>query len=144
MFSYSALIRSVFVSSNEVHNNIGAGILLQGISHGIVWANNVTNNGSSGIVVMYSDHINVLYGSVHDNGWGIVIAGSNNNKVIGNIVRNNYNWGIALIMDDLGITSNNNVVRFNLAKGNVQFDLYDDGTGTGNVWSYNIYNTKNW
>ncbi|MGB9659724.1 MAG: hypothetical protein ACPLY9_04295 [Nitrososphaerales archaeon] len=37
-----------------------------------------------------------------------------------------------------------NIIAFNIVKDNVKYDLFDDGTGTGNIWEFNIYDTKNW
>lgn len=138
-------VRNVLISGNKIDNNGDIGINLEGVSYAKLRMNKVTNNMRSGILLSASDHIDVIAGSVLDNGYGIVIAGSENNRVIGNRVRKNREWGIALVEDEYHFTSNNNVVASNIAKGNVLYDLYDDGTGTGNIWRRsNIYKTKNW
>jgi len=69
---------------------------------------------------------------------GIGIISSNDNMVIGNTVSGNT-WGIVLVEG-----SSRNIIMSNRARGNTQYDLFDDGTGTGNVWKLNSYDTKNW
>jgi len=131
--------RDVFISDNRVDNNGGAGILLEGVSYGEVLENEATNNFHDGIVVFDSNHIIVKRNLVTNNTLdGIEINFSENNRVIDNIVKNNR-WGIVLV-----VKSNYTVVMFNEVKGNIDYDLYDDKTGTNNVWKFNIYDTKNW
>jgi len=130
--------RDVFISDNRVDNNVGAGILLEGVSYGNVLENEVTNS-RDGIIVFDSNHIIVKRNLVTDNIVdGIEINSAEFNKVIDNIVRHNK-WGIVLVDEP-----NYNIVMFNEAKGNVEYDLSDDKTGTGNVWESNIYDTKDW
>ena len=107
----------------------------------------MNDNRQSGIEVIWgSSHIEVMMNLIVHNGrYGIEIVGSDYNKVTGNTVKAN-GWSKPEISAGIALdfASDYNVVTLNLAKGNVQFDLYDDGTGTGNVWKLNTYNTKNW
>jgi parallel beta-helix repeat protein len=149
--SFSDPITNVVISDNQVDNNVGIGIIVQGVSYAKVAGNRVNDNGHSGIGVIWgSSHIEVMMNLIVHNGrHGIEIMGSDYNRVIGNTVKANglsepeVSAGITLISSS-DSTSDYNVVMLNLAKGNVQFDLYDDGTGTGNVWKLNRYDTKNW
>jgi parallel beta-helix repeat protein len=137
------LIEDVVVSYNTVDNNVGAAILLQGVSRGQVLANTLTNNlglFGAGIIVAHSSRITISRNLIrHNNVDGIEIASSNDNMVIGNTATDNGRWRIALKNG-----SSRNVIMSNIAKGNIQYDLFDDQTGTGNVWKLNSYNTKNW
>jgi len=69
---------------------------------------------------------------------GIEIDSSNDNTVTGDTVSDNT-WGIVLIEGSSG-----NLIMSNRAKGNTEYDLFWDASGTGNVWKLNIYDTKNW
>lgn len=136
-------IEDVVVSYNTVDNNVGVAILLQGVSRGQVLANTLTNNlglFGAGMVVAYSSRITISRNLIrHNNVDGIEISSSNDNMVIGNTATDNGRWGIAL-KDG----SSRNVIMSNRAKGNIEYDLFDDRTGTGNVWKLNSYDTKNW
>ena len=57
--------------------------------------------------------------------------------VTGNVVKNSASWGIAVWLG-----SSNNVVSWNVVKNSGQYDLYWDGTGTGNVWTGNLCKTS--
>jgi parallel beta-helix repeat protein len=140
MASYSGPITNVVISYNTVDNNGGAGIIVQGVTQGQVSANTVTNSEShSGIILIDSSKITVAGNVVRNNLLdGIEINSSNDNTVIGNTVSGNT-WGIVLVEG-----SSDNVIMSNRAKGNTQYDLFWDGTGTGNVWKLNTYDTKNW
>ncbi len=137
-------VRNILIFSNEIDNSGDIGINLDGVWYGELTSNKVTDSGRTGILLFESDHIDVVAGSIFDNGYGIVIAGSDDNRVIDNTVRKNREWGIALVQDEYGIPSNNNIVASNKAKANGIYDLYDDGTGTGNIWRSNVYDTRNW
>jgi parallel beta-helix repeat protein len=145
--SFSGPITSVVISGNQVDNNAYVGIVLQLVIYANVAGNRVNDNGHSGIeVTSGSSHIEVTMNLIVHNGrYGIEIAGSDYNKVTGNTVKAN-GWSKPEISAGIALdsTSDYNVVTLNLAKGNVQFDLYYDGTGMGNVWKLNTYDTKNW
>jgi len=135
--------KNVEISKNVVKDSDFVGIW---IAADITDSENikVMNNRVTGITTPYPEFgghgIYVIVGEMELKN----LKGSENNRVIGNRVRKNREWGIALVEDMYGIPSNNNVVASNIAKGNVLYDLYDDRTGTGNIWRSNIYKTKNW
>jgi len=141
-----------FKNSRDVlihNNNGGAGILLEGVSYGEVLENELTNNDLGGIVIVLgSDNIIVKMNSVLQNGIfyekaGIHIQESSNNTVVWNTVRDN-GIGIVRFSPDSVFETSYNIIAFNVVKDNVEYDLFDDGTGTGNIWEFNIYDTKNW
>jgi parallel beta-helix repeat protein len=138
-------IEDVVVSFNTVDNNGGTGIDLQGPVTGVqVSANTITNNGLDGIHSLINSKITISGNLIrHNLRDGIVIVSSNGNQVIGNTVSESR-YGIYLATG-VGFTPPiRNVIMFNTAKGNFVYDLYWDGTGTGNVWKLNSYDTKNW
>ncbi len=141
--------RDVFIYDNTVENNGGAGILLEGISYGEVLENELTNNDLGGIVIVLgSNNIIVRMNSVFQNGIfyekaGIHIQESSNNTVVWNTVRDN-GIGIVRFSPDSIFETSYNIIAFNVVKDNVEYDLFDDGPGTGNIWEFNIYDTKNW
>jgi parallel beta-helix repeat protein len=141
--------RDVFISNNRVDNSFGAGILLEGVSYGEVLENELTNNNLGGIVIVLgSNNIIVKMNLVLQNGIlfnkaGIHIQESNNNTVVWNTVRDNGR-GIVRFSPDGEFETSYNIIAFNTAKDNVDYDLFDEGAGTGNIWEFNIYDTKNW
>jgi hypothetical protein len=83
-------------------------------------------------------------------GIGIAIAGAADNKLSGNVIRNNRPSrpvGIAggVVVADIHIPGANppsgNVVRGNIILGN-QPDIFWDGSGTGNVLKANLCRTS--
>jgi len=76
---------------------------------------------------------NTIFGSY----TGVWIDYTNQATVIGNLIRNNAEYGIA-VTDG----SSYNVVAWNVVKTSGVDDLYWDGTGTGNVWFGNICKTS--
>jgi len=138
-------IEDVVVSFNTVDNNAGTGIDLQGpVAGGQVSANTITNNGLDGIHSLINSKITISGNLIHHNYRdGISIVSSNDNQVIGNTVTESR-YGIYLATGDGFTPPSRNVIMFNTAKGNLVYDVYWDGTGTGNVWKLNSYNTKNW
>jgi parallel beta-helix repeat protein len=68
---------------------------------------------------------------------GVWIDYANNATVIGNLIKNSAEYGIA-VTDG----SSYNVVAWNVVKNSGVDDLYWDGTGTGNVWFGNVFGTS--
>jgi hypothetical protein len=62
---------------------------------------------------------------------------ANHVKVLGNVIKNSVEYGIA-VTDG----SSYNLVALNFVKNSGVDDLYWDGTGTGNVRTWNIYGTS--
>lgn len=97
-------------------------------------------------------------------GTGILLVAADRNTVKGNVVKNNQAFGIAVVdfcvsqsippvvCALLGIdpSSDENLVTLNVAQGNgtvptfapLDVDLAWDGTGTGNCWGQNIFDTQ--
>jgi parallel beta-helix repeat protein len=68
---------------------------------------------------------------------GVWVDYANSTTVIGNLIKNSEEYGIA-VTDG----SSYNVVAWNVVKNSGVDDLYWDGTGTGNVWIGNVYGTS--
>jgi parallel beta-helix repeat protein len=108
------------VSGNIVTENAGYGVGLWVAGNSIVSDNTVIGNGEYG---------------------GIALAeASYNNTVTRNIVLRNTGNGISVVEG-----SSANKIVLNRVKGNGNgtsyFDLFDDGSGSGNIWTSNDFNT---
>jgi parallel beta-helix repeat protein len=138
-------------SGNELTGNIvtasgGMGITV--FAHGNVVKNNqVMASGLShpgwkdGIRVLGDDNEikdNDVYDSRQD---GIAIRG-NRNLVVDNRVHLSGRLGIGMLYWFLSGTDDN-LAKDNVVSGSAFLDLFDDGTGTGNVWRNNQYDTAN-
>jgi hypothetical protein len=71
---------------------------------------------------------------------GVGIYGGIGALVSGNLIKNSSTWGIA-VQTVLGTPINNRIVG-NWISNSGAYDLYWDGTGTGNVWIGNVYGTS--
>jgi hypothetical protein len=67
---------------------------------------------------------------------GVVLVSADGTHVTGNLVKNSVEWGIALT-----VGSSYNLVALNFVKNSGMYDLYWDGSGTGNVWFANVCQT---
>ncbi|NIM00265.1 MAG: hypothetical protein GTN89_05115 [Acidobacteria bacterium] len=72
---------------------------------------------------------------------GIAIRG-NRNLVVDNRVFLSGRYGIGMLYWSLD-TTDDNLAKDNVVFGSALFDLFDDGTGIGNVWRDNQCNTAN-
>jgi parallel beta-helix repeat protein len=68
---------------------------------------------------------------------GIDLYTANGDHVTDNVVKNSGAYGIVVWH-----ASSNNVVAHNFVKGSAKYDLYWDGTGTGNQWVGNVCATS--
>ena len=68
---------------------------------------------------------------------GVWVDYANGLHVTGNTILNSATWGIALTDG----SSYNSITR-NIVYGSGTYDLYWDGSGTGNVWCGNFYHTS--
>jgi hypothetical protein len=71
---------------------------------------------------------------------GVMLDGSIGATVLGNVIKNSGTWGIA-VQTVLGTPINNHIIG-NWISNSGAYDLYWDGTGTGNVWSGNVFGTS--
>lgn len=109
------------ISCNQVDNNTGNGIVLNGVRHGVLLNNRVEENGVDGVLLF--DTTRVL--------------------VTSNIVRGNGGDGLVLTGE-----SSDNLIFFNVLRGNAGVDAFDDTTGcgtagTGNHWFLNSIGDTN-
>ncbi len=83
-------------------------------------------------------------------GLGLGIAGDSNVVVRHNVINNNVpsgptgvpSGGIALLAFDPSAPPTNNTIVGNHLHGNVDNDIFSDGSGTGNVFKFNRCNTS--
>jgi parallel beta-helix repeat protein len=68
---------------------------------------------------------------------GNTITPTFNVLVMGNVIKNSAEYGIALTQG-----SSDNVIAGNLIMNSGKFDLYWDQTGTGNVWKADVCQTS--
>jgi parallel beta-helix repeat protein len=111
---FSELLKSLVLSSNK----ISGGLVEPAV---YVFGGPATVSG------------NTILGSYS----GVWIDYANHTMVIGNLIKNSAEYGIA-VTDG----SSYNVVAWNVVKNSGVDDLYWDGTGTGNVWIGNVYGTS--
>ena len=135
------------VINNTVTRNGFGGINIDGTIPQAVFdvlsGNIVTENGGYGVGLWVAANSVVSDNTVSGNGeyGGIALAEmSYNNTVTRNLVLGNSGNGISVVEG----SSANNIV-LNRAKGNgdgaSRFDLFDDGSGSGNVWANNDFGT---
>ncbi len=68
--------------------------------------------------------------------WGVIVQGGSS-VVEGNTIEDVGQWGIGLVNG-----ASDCLIKQNTVTGSGQYDLYWDGTGTGNVWTGNVFQTE--
>jgi len=68
---------------------------------------------------------------------GVYLTGAIDTEVNGNLIKNSVQYGIALTDE-----SSDNLIEWNGVSHSGVYDLYWDGTGTGNVWFGNMCKTS--
>jgi hypothetical protein len=71
---------------------------------------------------------------------GVMLDGAIGATVLGNVIKNSGTWGIA-VQTVLGTPINNHIIG-NWISNSGAYDLYWDGTGTGNAWTGNVCTTS--
>jgi hypothetical protein len=103
----------------------------------------------------------LLWNTVIQGGWGVLVSGGpatvSGNLILGtyvgvylgylgaadythvtwNVIKNSVDFGIAVVGG-----SSSNILSYNLVRGSGLYDLYWDGTGTGNAWIGNVFGTS--
>jgi parallel beta-helix repeat protein len=117
--------------------NPGYAAIISSYPKSVVISNNVLLGGvSPGIYVVGGP--GVVSGNVVPGTYiGVWVDYANGISVLGNVIKNSAEYGIA-VTDG----SSYNTVAFNVVKGSGAYDLYWDGTGTGNHWTGNVYKTS--
>jgi parallel beta-helix repeat protein len=125
------------VLHNTVNNNLVG--LISNTGSDNVAGNDFSSNTQDGIEI-WGPGASVLNNHANANGQdGISLL----NGVYGVLVQNNTtnsNGRRGIGLDGLGGTSNNNTIKGNRALGNNP-DLFWDGNGTGNAWTFNVCDT---
>ena len=160
----------VLVAGNEAADNGAFGLFFRDAAHGDVVGNRVHGNCIGAIVLNTGGNVAADWrftaNKITDNtafcpanaeeqtdassGIGIAIAGGANNKIYGNLIRDNTPSGAVdfaggVVVADIGIPGANppsgNLVKRNIILGN-QPDILWDGSGTGNVFERNLCRTS--
>jgi parallel beta-helix repeat protein len=106
---------------------------------GIIIKENTFSNHAAAIFI-YSDNMNgIIKENIisHIRYAGILVSTSDNNNIRENNISNcgfygiNVRWG-----------ASNNLIKKNTIEGSGLYDLYWDGTGEGNIWNENEFDTK--
>jgi nitrous oxidase accessory protein NosD len=109
------------IVSNRVVQNLGHGFSLNGADDNQIWFNEITGN---------------------EEGWGILLFIAERNDVNGNTASGNL-VGIGAEEGSQEPSSLGNVIKKNVALGNLAFDLLDLwGDCVHNTWQQNQYGTK--
>jgi parallel beta-helix repeat protein len=136
------------IINNTVARNGFGGINIDGTIpqavHDVVSGNIVTDNGGYGVGLWVAANSvvsdNTVIGNGEYGGIGLVEM-SYNNTVTRNLVQRNSGNGISVVE-----YSSANSIFLNRANGNgdgvSNFDLFDDGSGSGNVWANNDFDTS--
>ncbi len=106
----------------------------------VISGNTVLGPGPFGVYVQggtASVEANAIFNSI----VGVQVEGATGVLVRGNQVVDSGQWGIAVVTG-LGLPPNNNLIEQNTVTGSGRFDLYWDGTGSGNVWTGNVFQTE--
>ena len=133
----------VSVIDNRVFENQN-GMLILNQDFILVAGNRVTDNTRDGIDIGSVNGGLLIDNRVEDNGLdGVVLSDVTNLGMNGNRIRNNAGYGLAITGE-----SSENIIFGNILRGNIEFDAYDDTTGSGtggtaNFWFSNRIGTKN-
>jgi len=139
---------SAVVSGNVFQTNTSCGcyngslpgdysvIISESLNSLVVSGNLILGGGAAGVYVNGGPGVvrgNTILGSY----VGVNLNSTDGVRVIGNLIKNSVWWGIALTNG-----SSYNLVAWNFVKDSGVYDLYWDGTGTGNVWFWNACKTS--
>ena len=98
--------------------------------------NTILGGGSAGVYISGGPGL-VSANTILGGYYGVFLDSANNVQVTGNVIKNSAEYGIA-VTDG----SSNNLIAHNIVMNSGVYDLYWDGTGTGNVWIANQYQTS--
>jgi parallel beta-helix repeat protein len=161
---------NVTVNGNESYKNRGEGILFRDSRGGTISNNNLHDNCSGVLLldtgtpapggdVLFRDNIvnrnNQLCPAAEGpplGGIGVAVVGDDHANVRNNTITNNHQQsgsafgGGLLLLDSSGFGGrppNHNTLAFNTLSNNTPFDIFDDGSGTGNNYNGNSCATSN-
>lgn len=77
------------IKSNKINGVDAKGIYLSRSKNNIISENSVSNSNDAGISLFDSDNNQILKNNVFDNGYGIELRKSNDNKIINNVLSGN-------------------------------------------------------
>jgi len=146
------------VNNTSVKNQVGLELIDS--TNNQLQLNTASFNGTHGMFLIRSGNNDVDSNTLNQNLIGLELADSSNaNSVRSNTLNRNKTEGVKVFMSDGNtITRNtaneNNEIGFlvwfgssfntltrNIGRRNLQLDAFDEGTGSGNVWSENNFGT---
>lgn len=127
------------VSSNSVSSCTQVGIVVaDGNDYTIVEGNSVNSCGSHGIQTGESNDLVIRDNIVNSNaGSGIYVTGSIGTKIEGNVCTDQASYGIRI---EAGTGFGRNTITNNVLAANAGgYGIYDNGAGSGNLISNNVF-----
>ncbi|MFX1392928.1 MAG: nitrous oxide reductase family maturation protein NosD [Promethearchaeota archaeon] len=117
---------------NTANNNSYSGIhLYDKCDNNTISGNTAINSSYYGIRLSSNcDNNTISENNINNNTCGIIISRSIDNLLLGNLLRDNKDYGIQI--DDLD--TQNNLIFYNLLEGTLGWHAHDDGTN--NQWNY--------
>jgi parallel beta-helix repeat protein len=114
------------------------GFTVQESSSHNVFTNNVANLNTFNGFLIGESVANTLSMNVANvnKASGVAIFESDNNLVSRTVANSNADFGFVVFGG-----SSNNKVEYSVARGNGNFDAWDEGTGVGNIWNANHFGT---
>jgi parallel beta-helix repeat protein len=119
------------IVNNTITNSDNSIWLYGDASHNLISENSIMNSGTSGIYLAFSSSNNITANMVLNAQYdGIALeSSSDHNRVIGNDVKNNREYGISVV------GSSNNVIYHNSFVNNTQQAHVASPPGISNVWN---------
>ena len=129
----TAMVSSINISNNQIHNNIlgmylykcnqssitenivtenqNKGIYLKDeCNYNEILYNTVNDNQDSGIYLSFSYHTDIMHNTANNNKWdGIHLFGSDYNTIADNFIESNKHYGISLLRSDNNIITENEI-----------------------------------
>ena len=138
---------SAVISGNTVVSDNSCGcyswetsVVMGGTSlESLVMTGNRILGGGSGVDITNGPGI-AIGNTVIGADVGVMVDGGIGALVSGNVIKNSATWGIA-VQTVLAVPFNNHIIG-NWISNSGAYDLYWDGSGTGNVWAHNICTTS--
>lgn len=132
--------------SNTANLNDAAGFLLIRDASDNVLESNTANQNLNGFEIVEGSNSNMISSNVANGNAsdGFKIFRSDSNTFTGNIGNANRSHGFIIfggVLDGVFVGSNSNTFTGNIGRGNRSVDAYDEGSGTGNVWTSNNFGT---
>jgi len=129
-----------YIIGNTLIKN-GEGIAIDGWSNNnTISGNNIKSNGYGIYLHFYCDHNTISDNFIDENHWGILISGSSNNILNGNIIKSNIDNGVRLVGGGPFPCDNNSFFLNFFRENGKHVQIFGNGTNSwnnteiGNYW----------